>query len=67
MQWKGYKDTNKRGEVIWKEWKETAFHSWQTDIDWWDNQNIDGETKIVLGFIGISTNGLIQRGWCWSL
>jgi len=50
-------DTNKSGKIIWKEWKETAFHSLysitnQGGGETWYNQYDDAETKTILEFTG---------------
>jgi hypothetical protein len=46
--------TNKIGNVIWKGWKETAFHNWHSitdQINEYDGDD-DVETKAILGFWG---------------
>jgi hypothetical protein len=45
MQLKRYKDNNISGEIIWKEWKETAVHSSHSGTERRDDQSDDGETR----------------------
>jgi hypothetical protein len=52
-------DTNKIGNIISKEWKDTAFHIWHslTDRVNEDDGEDDLETKAILGFMGTGLNG----------
>jgi hypothetical protein len=49
---KRYNDTNKIGDIIWKEQKKMTFHNWHSETDQrddepWDDKNDDGETKTL--------------------
>jgi hypothetical protein len=53
---KKYKDTNKIGKIVGKEWKEPAFHNLNSVNDAGgggdnqDDQSDDGQAKIIFGF-----------------